>query len=125
MLKPQVQHSHCSQTLFPFNKPFIHGNGGNINSPIPVPLTPSVLVSTKNKKLRVAFAPGNIKASLFFNKKNTTTVVANVNVQRVTPKLWKLELSESLQDSKDKFDDLLGVPAFSLELVSAEKDPGK
>ncbi|PON69728.1 Lipoxygenase [Parasponia andersonii] len=124
MLKPQVQHSHCGQTLFLLNKPFIHGN--DINSPFPVSLTPSLLVPTKNNKnknLRVAFSPGNIKSSLFFKKKNTTKVVANVTVQRVTPKIWKLQLSERAQDRKDKLQDLLGIASFSLELVSAKKDP--
>ncbi|XP_062083946.1 linoleate 13S-lipoxygenase 2-1, chloroplastic-like isoform X2 [Humulus lupulus] len=130
MLKPQVvvQNSHCEQTLVLLNKPFIHGNGGSVNSLLSVSLTRPLTLVVPNKKTKrhgVSSSPGkSIKASLFSPKKKTTTkIVASVTVQRVTPKLWKFELSERLQDRLDKLDDLLGLTSFSLELVSAEKDP--
>ncbi|XP_062083944.1 linoleate 13S-lipoxygenase 2-1, chloroplastic-like [Humulus lupulus] len=133
MLKPQVQ-SQCSQsTLFlSNNKPFINGDGSSIGSPLlQVSLTPSVLVCPQNKNLRVAFSPGNIKASSSFprifsrSSEKITRVTANVTVQRKSPKpvLEPNYISEKLQSVKDKADDFLGVPDFSLELISAEIDP--
>ncbi|XP_062083943.1 lipoxygenase 2, chloroplastic-like [Humulus lupulus] len=131
MLKPQVvANQQGRQTSLLLNKPFIHGNG-SLQSPIS--FNSSLLVHSKNnssgtkKNLRVAFSRGHIiKASLLdrlrssrektATKKGTVSVV----VQRETaPKV----LSEKAQDLRDRTNDFLGVANFSVELISAEKDP--
>uniref|UniRef100_A0A7C9B054 Lipoxygenase n=1 Tax=Cannabis sativa TaxID=3483 RepID=A0A7C9B054_CANSA len=131
MLKPPhqvVQNLKCEKTLVLLNKPFIHGYNGaiiGINSRLfPVkPKTKRRVASSSSSS-----SPGTkniIKASLFspMEKKNTARVSVSVAVQRVTPKFWRFELSEKIQDGLDRLDDLLGLNSLSIELVSAQKDP--
>ncbi|KAH7560486.1 hypothetical protein JRO89_XS10G0029800 [Xanthoceras sorbifolium] len=117
MLKPQVhQQTHVTKALFPLEKPFLHGNGGQ-SFLLQVQSRPS---SNKSTKVRVGFSPSNnIKAILAspFSTKKSLTVKAVITVKRTIGSI----VSDVTLDPND-IKDLLGR-SLLLELVSAELDP--
>ncbi|KAH7560488.1 hypothetical protein JRO89_XS10G0030100 [Xanthoceras sorbifolium] len=116
MLKPQLnQQSHSTKALFPLEKPFLHGNGGQ-SFLLQVQSRPS---SNKSTKVRVGFSPSNnIKAIASpFSTKKSLSVKAVITVKRTIGSILS-DVTVDLDDIKD----LLGR-SLLLELVSAELDP--
>ncbi|KAI9196585.1 hypothetical protein LWI28_025165 [Acer negundo] len=117
MLKPQVNHhTQSTKTLFPLEKPFLFGNGGQ-SFLLQVQSRPSS--SNKAPKVRVGFS-SNIKAiSIPFTGRNNTftKVKAVVTVKRTIGSLIS-DLTLTPGDIKE----LLGR-SLQLELISAELDP--
>ncbi|KAF5447859.1 hypothetical protein F2P56_033377 [Juglans regia] len=122
MLKPQLslrsQFSSSSSTQTPsflLHKPlFLHGNGNSITS-LSIFSMPSF--HRKNKNIRIAFVPGNIKAVATSSTEKPTSVKAIVTV-----KLTVGGVLSSLGIDQDDITDWLGKTLL-LELVSAELDP--
>ncbi|KAK1586522.1 hypothetical protein Q3G72_003416 [Acer saccharum] len=118
MLKPQVNHhTQSTKTLFPLEKPFLFGNGGQ-SFLLQVQSRPSS--SNKAPKVRVGFS-SNIKAiSIPFTggRNNTfTKVKAVVTVKRTIGSLIS-DVTLTPGDIKELFG-----RSLQLELVSAELDP--
>ncbi|KAK1581828.1 hypothetical protein Q3G72_009411 [Acer saccharum] len=122
MLKPQINHqTQSTKTLFPFEKPFLVGNGGQ-SFLLQIQSRPSS--SNKAPKVRVGFSSSNIKAittpfstSWGSSKSDTIKVKAVVTVKRTIGSI----ISDVTLDTDD-LKDLLGR-SLQLELVSAELDP--
>ncbi|KAK4855462.1 hypothetical protein QYF36_007672 [Acer negundo] len=117
MLKPQVNHhTQSTKTLFPLEKPFLFGNGGQ-SFLLQVQSRPSS--SNKAPKVRVGFS-SNIKAiSIPFTGGNNTftKVKAVVTVKRTIGSLIS-DVTLTPGDIKELFG-----RSLQLELISAELDP--
>ncbi|KAG2675037.1 hypothetical protein I3760_13G165000 [Carya illinoinensis] len=123
MLKPQLslrsQFSSTSSTQTPsflLQKPFLHGNGNRFTS-LPI-FSMQNSFHKKNKNVRIAFAPGNIKAVATSSTEKPTSVKAIVTVKLTVGGF----LSDVLVLNKDDIIDWLGKTLL-LELVSAQLDP--
>ncbi|KAK3200544.1 hypothetical protein Dsin_023959 [Dipteronia sinensis] len=122
MLKPQINHqTQSTKTLFPLEKPFLIGNGGQSFLLQIQSMPPS---SNKAPKVRVGFSSSNIQAitspfstSWGSRKSDTINVKAVVTVTRTIGSI----ISDVTLDTDD-LKDLMGR-SLQLELVCAELDP--
>ncbi|KAL5765033.1 hypothetical protein ACOSQ2_017627 [Xanthoceras sorbifolium] len=117
MLKPQVnyQQTQSIKTLFPLQKPFLHGNGGHAFA-LMVQSRPSF---NKPPKVGVRFSPNKIKAvaTPAVSTEKSLSIKAVVTVKQTVGGFLSI-----LTIDRDDIQDWLGK-SLLLELVSAELDP--
>ncbi|KAL5765072.1 hypothetical protein ACOSQ2_017666 [Xanthoceras sorbifolium] len=122
MLKPQVnyQQTQSIKTLFPLQKPFLHGNGSHAFA-LMVQSRPSF---TKPPKVGVSFSPNKIKAvaTPAVSTEKSLSIKAVVTVKQTTVKQTVDGFRSNQTLDGDDIQDRPGK-SLLLQLVSAELDP--
>ncbi|CAK7339261.1 unnamed protein product [Dovyalis caffra] len=114
MLNPQIHQTNLStKTPFLLAKPFVHGSA---HASFPIQSRSSF--TKANKKVRVGYKHGSIKAIASVTQKSTD-VKAVVTVKQTVLDFWS---EIGIERGLDDISDLLGRTLL-LELVSAELDP--